>query len=126
MRDGAKIAAGLAAFVALALAPVWHRALGGPTARPEPKIEKPQTRCVAPREVMRASHMQLLDGWREAVVRDARRVDHVAGRPDVTRSLTGTCLECHPNRKDFCDRCHADLAVKPVCWECHPDPKERT
>src|SRR5512133_2521917 len=125
MRDGAKIAAGLAVFVAVVLSPVWQRAMAGAASRPQPEIAKPKTRCVAPREVMRVSHMQLLEGWREEVVREARRVEHQPDR-EVSRSLTGTCLECHPNRKEFCDRCHADLAVRPVCWECHPDPKERT
>jgi hypothetical protein len=125
MRDRAWIAWGLALFLAAALAPVWQRAAGS-AARPEPKIARPQTRCVAPREVMRASHMQLLDGWRQAVVRGAGRTEHAADGHEVARSLGGTCLECHADRKEFCDRCHADLAVKPACWDCHGDAKERS
>ncbi len=125
MRDGWKIATGLGLFLALALLPVWQRALAGPSARPEVKIAKPQSRCVAPRAVMRVSHLQLLDGWRTEVVRSANRVEGPPGH-EVRRSLTGTCLECHGDRKDFCDRCHTDLAVNVGCWDCHPDPRGRT
>jgi hypothetical protein len=28
-------------------------------------------------------------------------------------SLTGTCLKCHPNKVEFCDRCHNYNAVAP-------------
>jgi hypothetical protein len=126
MRDGLRIAAGLGLFVAVALAPVWQRAASARAPRPAPRIARPGTRCVAPPEVMRASHMQLLDGWRDAVVRGAGRTARAAdGRP-VTRSVSGTCLECHPNQREFCDTCHGDLAVQPVCWECHHERKERS
>ena len=125
MRDGVKIAAGLTLFAGLALAPVWQRA-GVEAKRPEPKIAKPQTQCVAPRAVMRVSHMQVLDGWREAVVRDARRAERSGAGVELTRSLNGACLDCHHNKKEFCDSCHGDLAVKPVCFDCHQEPKERS
>jgi len=125
MRDGPLIAAGLALLLGVALLPVWQRALAQRGERPEPVIARPQSSCVAPREVMRVSHMQLLDTWRTAVVRHALRTEHGSGGREITRSLTGTCLGCHSNRREFCDRCHDDLAVKPVCWGCHPDPTER-
>ena len=125
MRDRVKIAAGLALFLSVALFPVWQRAASGRAPRPEPKIAKPQTQCVAPRAVMRASHMQLLDGWRDGVVRGAARTAHAADGRLLKVSLTGTCLECHANKKEFCDACHTDLAVKPVCFDCHSEPKER-
>ena len=97
MRDRAKIAAGLALFVAVALFPVWQRAAVGTPARPEPKIAKPQTQCVAQRGTMRVSHMQVLDGWRDGVVRTGIRTERTADGRAVTRSLGGTCLECHSN-----------------------------
>ena len=125
MRDAPAIAAGVVVFLALALAPVWQRAAAGPAEVTRPKIARPDTRCVAPRSEIRASHMQLLDGWRDAVVRHGKRqtVDQL-GTP-IQASLTGTCLECHGAKKDFCDGCHGQLAVQPVCWDCHHDPKER-
>jgi hypothetical protein len=126
MRDRVKIGAGLALFLAIALLPVWQRAAADRAPRPEPKIAKPGTQCLAPKGVMRTAHMQLLDGWRDGVVRDGVRTERAADGRVIGRSLGGTCLECHANRKDFCDSCHADLAVKPVCWECHADPKERS
>jgi hypothetical protein len=125
MRDRVKIAGGLALFLSLALFPVWQRAASGRAPRPEPKIAKPQTKCVAPGAVMRVSHMQLLDGWRDGVVRRAARTARAADGRLLDVSLTGTCLECHPNKKEFCDACHTDLAVKPVCFDCHSEPKER-
>ena len=35
----------------------------------------------------------------------------------------GSCMSCHSNKDEFCDRCHDYLAVKPYCWECHVEPK---
>jgi hypothetical protein len=126
MRDGATIALGVALFVGFALSPVWQRAASAGQPRPEPKIARPQSACVAPRAVMRVSHMQVLEGWRDAVVRDGARTERTADGRELARSLTGTCLECHSNKQEFCDRCHVQLAVHPGCWSCHPDPKERT
>ena len=44
----------------------------------------------------------------------------------VTMSLSGTCMSCHPNKKEFCDACHDYLAVSPYCWDCHVEPKEKS
>jgi hypothetical protein len=127
MRDAWKIAGGTALFVALALAPVWQRAGAQRAERPAPKIARPEARCVAPRELMRVSHMQVLDGWRDAVVRGgASRTATTAEGHQVARSLSGGCLECHPNQREFCDRCHDDLLVRPVCWSCHQEKRERS
>jgi len=126
MRDRPVIAAGLALFLGLALAPVWQRAAAGRAVPPEPVIAKPATRCLASGETMRASHMRLLDEWRQAVVRSGRRSAADADGRMVTMSLGGTCLECHDNRKEFCDRCHLQLVVKPECWSCHPETAEKS
>ena len=32
-------------------------------------------------------------------------------------SLTRTCMDCHSNKAEFCDRCHNYLAVRPVLLE---------
>jgi hypothetical protein len=39
-------------------------------------------------------------------------------------SLTNTCLDCHPNKDTFCDRCHNYMAVSPYCWDCHIVPEQ--
>ena len=124
MRDGPRIAAGLALFLGLALAPVWQRAASGRAAPAEPVVARPATRCVASRDAMRASHMRLLDAWRDKVVRTGRRAAEDADGRALAASLTGTCLGCHDNKKEFCDRCHEQLVVKPVCWSCHPEKAE--
>jgi hypothetical protein len=112
--------------VGVALAPVWQRAAAARAPRAAVKIDKPGTRCLASKDVMRTAHMQILDDWRDGVVRDGIRVERAADGSAVTRSLGGTCLECHGGKKNFCDSCHQDLAVRPVCWECHADPRERS
>jgi hypothetical protein len=40
-------------------------------------------------------------------------------------SLQNTCMQCHPNKAEFCDRCHNYASVKPYCWDCHVEPKEK-
>jgi hypothetical protein len=67
--------------------------------------------------------MDLLNQWRNAVVRDGER-DYVASSGEVfNMSLTETCLDCHENRDAFCTRCHDYASVEPKCWDCHVDPR---
>jgi hypothetical protein len=126
MHDGGKIVAGIVVFLALALTPFWSNAITGTGPRPEPKIVTKERACVAPVEEMRASHMELLNEWRDKVVREGVRTTTLPSGKTVRMSLTGTCMECHPNKKDFCDSCHTYMAVSPYCWECHVEPKERS
>jgi hypothetical protein len=126
MHDGKKILGGLTAFFALALFPVWRPAITRPAPRPVLKIVTAEKRCVEPKETMRASHMALLNSWRDTVVRKAERTYRGEDGKTVTMSLSGTCMRCHPNKSEFCDACHNDLAVKPYCWDCHIEPKEKS
>lgn len=126
MHDGGKILTSLAAFLALALFPVWRPAIGRTVPRPEPKIVTAEKKCIEPRETMRASHMALLNSWRDTVVRRGERTYLSRDGKNVTMSLSGTCMRCHPNKAEFCDSCHNDLAVAPYCWDCHIEPKEKT
>ena len=126
MRDRGRIITGLAVFVAVALAPVWQAALHGAGRRPEPKIVTTAKQCVEPTAAMRRDHMELLNAWRDTVVRRGQRTYVAADGKTVTMSLTGTCMKCHPNKKEFCDACHNYLAVSPYCWECHIEPKEKS
>jgi hypothetical protein len=125
MRDRGKIAAGLAAFVALALLPFWSNLAGG-VVRPDPKIVTKEKACVLPRQEMRDAHMELLNSWRNTVVRRGERTYVAANGATIRMSLEQTCLRCHPNKKEFCDACHTYLAVTPYCWNCHVEPKEKS
>ena len=74
---------------------------------------------------MRARHMDLLDDWRDRVVREGERV-YVSDLSGASHemSLSNTCMDCHSNKAEFCDRCHDYMAVDPYCWDCHVEPKE--
>ena len=74
---------------------------------------------------MTTQHMQLLDVWRDSVVRDGNRLYINAEGKSYNMSLSNTCLDCHSNTTEFCDRCHNYASVTPYCWDCHiANPKE--
>jgi hypothetical protein len=77
-----------------------------------------------PKEYMKMEHMQLLNEWRDTVVRDAKRIFVNSSGKEFNMSLTNTCLDCHEEKAEFCDKCHNYASVSPYCWECHIDPKE--
>jgi hypothetical protein len=97
MHDAGKIIPGLALFLVLATAPIWYNVASG--------------------------HEALLSDWRDEAVRVSDRVYVTADGRRYEKSLTRTCLGCHQNKANSCDRCHDYLDVKPYCWECHVDPK---
>lgn len=124
MYDKGKIIIGLIVFIGLATFPFIYN-LGKASAKPEPKLDTPAIRqlpekkCVEPKEFMRTNHMQLLDEWRDMVVRDGKRVYVNSSGESHKISLQNTCMGCHSNKKEFCDRCHRYAAVSPSCWSCH-------
>jgi hypothetical protein len=127
MYDAGKIVAGLAIFVVLATSPLWYNALSA--APPDkPALQLPtngSTECVEATEYMRANHMDLLDVWRDTVVReDIRTYTSEMSGKDYTMSLSDTCLDCHSKKEQFCDACHTYSAVTPYCWDCHVIPEE--
>lgn len=123
-----KIFASLALFLGLMTFPFWYNA-GKTAAAPEPQLDTPAIRqlaekqCVETKEYMRASHMQLLRDWRTWVVRRDYRIYAAGNGKEYTMSLQNTCLECHSNKEDFCDRCHDYSGVAPGCWTCHVEPE---
>jgi len=133
---GGKIFIGLIIFVAFAGLPFFYHAVAGTEVRkPEPKTDTPaiqewvakngKKQCVESKEFMRTEHMQLLNNWRDSVVRDGNR--GYMGDDGTVRfnmSLQNSCMKCHSNKKKFCDECHTYMAVKPYCWDCHVAPKE--
>jgi len=124
MSDRSKILAGLSVVLVLAAFPMWQTLFAaGETGRPELELPEDETSCVEETEYMTAHHMELLNQWRDAVVRHGEK-DYVSTAGDVyTMSLTGTCMDCHDNRERFCTRCHDYVDVAPRCWNCHVEPE---
>jgi recombinational DNA repair protein (RecF pathway) len=88
------------------------------------KIFTPEQQCVESREYMKAKHMDLLNEWKESVVREGKRIYVATDGKQYEMSLTRTCLECHWNTAKFCDRCHNYAKVEYArprfeCWDCH-------
>jgi hypothetical protein len=111
-------------FLALATSPLWLNAASDqPATMPELKLPAEETACVEATETMRATHMQMLNDWRDRVVRQGERAYQATDGKTYEMSLTRTCLGCHTNKAEFCDRCHDYAAVTPYCWDCHVDPK---
>ncbi len=123
MRDRFVIIAALVVFLGVITTPVWYARAAGETARaPEIKLPPNEKACVMPVAYMRTSHMDLLMTWRDDVVRLNRRTWTAPDGKAYTIGLTATCLRCHTNKAEFCDRCHNYASVTPYCWDCHVDP----
>jgi len=127
MRDRGRIVLGLLVFLALATFPIWYNLVSGKESLP-PEIVRPDPArtgdCVRDGALMRTEHMQLLNDWRNQAVRLNERVFVTADQRRFYKSLSMTCMECHANKQEFCDRCHNYLSVTPYCWDCHVEPKE--
>jgi cytochrome c peroxidase len=107
----------LIVFVAVVTFPFWAK--GKAAYRVDLKLPANQTECIEATEFMRTSHMQLLDQWRDKVVRDGEHVYTNAKGVKYSMSLTKTCLSCHSEKDKFCDKCHNSVGVDPYCWNCH-------
>ena len=87
---------------------------------PKPAIVIEETgHCIAPPEVMRRQHPDMLKHQRDRTVRLGERGARV--------SLDG-CIRCHASRqtgsvvgsdKAFCQACHSYAAVRIDCFDCH-------
>ncbi len=124
MYDAGKVILGVAVFLALIAFPIWYNvAIGDPGYSPELEKAAKGENCVRDAEYMTGNHMDVLNTWRDEVVRgDDRFFEHEGHRYE--KSLTNTCLDCHVNKDQFCDKCHDYLSVTPYCWDCHIVPKE--
>jgi hypothetical protein len=123
MSDKGKIVAALVVFVVLATFPIWYNLVNGETAAP-PYLRYPHEggQCVEDTAYMSANHMRLLQDWRDDVVRANDRIYTTNDGRRFDKSLSGTCLSCHFEKEEFCDRCHDYVGVTPYCWNCHVDP----
>jgi hypothetical protein len=121
------IIAGIVVFVIAITIPFWY-GRGKDNAPPVLNLKTPaitamaEKLCIEDTEFMRTDHMKLLVNWRDQAVRQGNR-RYVAKNGKVYEiSLTGTCLQCHSNKEEFCDRCHNYVGAKPNCWSCHNIP----
>lgn len=123
MYDSSKVITGILIFLLLIISPfLYNAATGKASYIPEVKIETEATKCIESKEYMRANHMDLLDDWRNEVVRGESRIYTASDGKEYEKSLTNTCMNCHISRTDFCVKCHDYAAVKqPKCWDCHND-----
>ncbi len=130
MYDASKIILGILIFLVLATSPFWYsKATGQSDYLPDPVILTKDTPgkdvCVMPTDYMRSSHMDLLNDWRNSVVRDGERKFVSPNGHEYKKSLSNTCMDCHANKTEFCDKCHNYMAVDDqTCWSCHVEPKE--
>jgi hypothetical protein len=123
MNDKKWIVLGLILFVGLFSFPFWFN-VGKAAPAPEVVLTekaKAAKECVMPTDFMKTEHMQLLDVWRLKVVRDGVSQFVNAEGKEFDMSLSNTCLDCHSNKAEFCDRCHNYASVNPYCWDCHID-----
>ncbi len=81
-------------------------------------------RCVEDTAFMRTNHMKFLNAWRDEAVREGVRLYKATDGRTFEKSLTGTCIQCHSNKEQFCDRCHNYVGAKPTCFSCHVVPGE--
>jgi hypothetical protein len=125
MQHAGKVITGLVVFLVLITFPVWYNMATGKSGY-VPELEKPVKgeQCVRDTDYMRSSHMNLLNEWRDQVVREGERYESGAAGYSYERSLSHTCLDCHENKEKFCDQCHNYMGVDPYCWSCHVVPKE--
>jgi hypothetical protein len=125
MFDTGKILSGLVLFLVIITIPMWiHFAKGTVPEAPDPKIVVEDQNCVRDTEYMTNKHMDLLNEWRDDVVRRNDRVHVSPDGKEYDKSLSRTCMSCHYNKSEFCDRCHDYAGVKPYCWDCHVEPTE--
>lgn len=130
MHDRGKILIGLLIFLIVMTFPVWYNLFSGVEPMEDPVVQTREIpgkdRCVRPAEFMKARHMDLLNQWRDEVVRQGERYTEGPYGEQIEKSLSNTCMDCHSNKEDFCDRCHNAMAVVPYCWDCHLMPSELT
>jgi hypothetical protein len=121
MHDSSKVIPALVLFLLLMTTPLWYNMASGKAAYvPQLQIDTTATHCVESKEYMRANHMDLLNIWRDEVVRGSSRVYTGPNGQEYEKSLTKTCMNCHKQRTEFCTKCHDYAGVKqPKCWDCH-------
>jgi hypothetical protein len=124
VHDTGKVIVGIGIFLVVVLSPIWYNAVTGRAGFvPDLKLPPHEKQCVEPAPYMRVNHIELLNLWKETVVRTGERTYKAGDGKTYSMSLAGTCMKCHSNKAEFCDRCHNYTDVQPKCWDCHVVPK---
>jgi hypothetical protein len=117
-RRAVALAAGMAVALLALGAPSMARAEGSRVPLPSITVDR-STKCVAPPDVMRRTHMEMLKHRRDKTVHEGIR----GGDESLNR-----CLSCHADKTTgaavgapdaFCQSCHDYTGVKLDCFECH-------
>jgi len=125
MHNAGKILIGVLIFFVLVTIPVWNSSASGKADYVPQPVTPDESQCIETGEWMTLHHMDLLNNWRQHVVREGETIYHSVTdvtKKDWTMSLTETCLGCHTSKADFCDQCHSYADVEPECWSCHNVP----
>jgi [DsrC]-trisulfide reductase subunit J len=128
MYDAPKVIVGILIFLIIVTLPIWYNAACSkcPSEMPEVVIltadEPGRDTCVMETGYMKTNHMDVLNVWRNDVIRDGDRIFVAEDGRKFQKSLTNTCMDCHSNKEQFCDQCHTALSVDPYCWTCHLTP----
>jgi hypothetical protein len=122
MYNSKAVITGIVVFLVVCTAPFWANIGGGKYSKPEVTLPS-EKECVESPAFMRAEHMQLLNEWRDQALRNDNRTYVSSTGKKWEISLQNTCLKCHSNYEEFCDKCHVTNNVDPYCWTCHILPK---
>ncbi len=140
-KDAWKVAIGVVIFLGFFTFPIWYNlAVAGDPESGRPV--RPNTEQCMLNEEEKLSHMQLLDEWRDEVVREGHRVLEEPRAGHREKSLTRSCMSdgCHRRSEDVhrsdgtfvppCASCHlyvgveGDLFNEVYCWDCHLESME--
>jgi hypothetical protein len=134
MNSKGSVIFGLVIAIVVLTLPFWYAMGQRVTGRsePAPSVPKPTNSEHCVEKDMRARHMQVIDEWRDTVVRDgvAEKYESQDFPGEAyERSLTKTCLmQCHATAEGgegatvqdrFCNECHQYANIRPYCWDCH-------
>lgn len=126
MQKKTNIVVGILVFLLVMAAPIWMNfGKDAAASNVEVSLDTPtinaldEKKCIYDTEYMRENHMEILHQWKVQVVRDDNRVMVTPDGREFEMSLQNTCLDCHSNYDEFCEKCHDANGVDPNCWTCH-------
>ena len=126
MQKKTNIVVGILVFLLVMAAPIWMNfGKDAAASNVEVSLDTPtinaldEKKCIYDTEYMRENHMEILHQWKVQVVRDDNRVMVTPDGREFEMSLQNTCLDCHSNYDEFCEKCHNANGVDPNCWTCH-------